>query len=199
MAACACLARVEGVPLGENWEFSLPVSGLDTPLPCAVTSVRTACLVTLSLPLPERTEQTSLPLTDGSVSLPGVFFPGGSCLIAPAGSIARTSAAEAMRFWGTLLPGSASALLIWNEGATSFDPLVFRKAAGTAEWRGCCAMGAAAIGAWLTCQRQKNQCMTLKQPGGTMAVTTRWQDGLAALSVSGSVEWLRSRSVNVVF
>ena len=199
MAACACLAREEGVPLGENWEFPLPVSGLDASLPCAVTVVRTACLVTLTLPLPERMEQTSLPLTDGSITLPAVSFPGCSCLIAPMGTVARTSAAEAIRFWGTLLPGSSSALLIWNEGASSFDPLVFRKAAGAADWRSSCATGAAAIGAWLTAQRQKNQCLTLKQPGGTMAVTTRWQEGLTALSVSGSVEGLRSRSVNVVF
>lgn len=199
MAACACLARMEDVPLGADWQFALPVSGLGDPLPCAVTPVRTACLVTLSLPLPEQMGEKSFPLTDGTISLPVVSLPGLSCLIAPAGAVARTSAAEALRFWSTLLPGSAAALLLWNEGAGILDALICDKASGQCRWVDSCAAGVGAMGAWLTTQRRKNQCLTLKQNGGPMAVTTRWQEKLEGLSVSGSVEWLRRRSVNLVF
>jgi diaminopimelate epimerase len=151
------------------------------------------------MPLPERIEPMDLPLSDGSLTLPVVFFPGIAHIVAPAGGVRRTAAEELLRRWSGLLPADAVGLLLWNEGTSFFDPLVYVKATDTAVWERGCASGSAAIAAWLTAQRGQDQCLSLKQPGGTIAAVTRWQDRLTALTISGTVKLGEEKTADVVF
>ena len=55
-------------------------------------------------------------------------------------------------------------------------------------WERGCGSGSAAIGAWLTSVRGREQCVSLRQPGGVIQVVTRLAgEKLAALTITGTV------------
>ena len=199
MGLASLMAFENGLNIGDSWDLPVEVSGADAPVACTVTPVWSCDMVTVSMPLPERVTDVTFPLTGGSVTFPVVTFPGISHIIVPAGTVDRTAVREVLPYWANLLPTPAVGLLIWNEGASFFDPLLYVKATDTTAWTQSSADGSAAIAAWLTEQRQVDQCLSLKQPGGTIAAATRWQDGLTSLTVSGTVVLQKDKSANIVF
>ena len=190
VALTAWLALDSGVPTGETWDFPLALSHGLPSLPCAVTPVNTCCLVTVTMP-PAEVTAASLP---GDLTLPLVRFPGSSFLIAPAGTVQRTAAAQLLPRWAAALNVPSLGLLFWNEGARSFDPLIRSSAAGSPVWRQSSAGGAAAMGAYLC--GSLGQTVSLHQPGGVMAVT-RTDEG--AFTVTAAAEVGRGRTVELVF
>ena len=62
-----------------------------------------------------------------------------------------------------------------------------------------CGSGSAAIGAYLTKKHGAPQCVSIRQPGGAIAVTTRCaEDGaLSSLTISGTVLLGRSKKADV--
>lgn len=200
MAIAALTAFESRLAMGESWDLRLAVSGVKEPVDCTVTPVWSCDMVTVSMPLPEKIADVTFPLTGDSVTFPVVSFPGVSHIIVPVGAVDRTAAREVLRYWSDLLPTPAVGMLFWNEGASSFDPLLYVKATAATRWAPSSADGAAAIAAWLTVQRRADQSLSLKQPGGTIAAVTRWEsDGLAALTVSGTVTLKKDKSADIVF
>jgi hypothetical protein len=199
MAAASLLAFDEKAGFGETLTVRLQVAGVPGSVTCEVTPVRTCDLVTLAMPLPLAITDTSFPLTDGSITYPVVSFPGISHVIVPAGTVDRASAQEVLGHWSALLPSPAAAMLFWNGVDRSFDTLLYRKAAESAEWLNASADGAAAIAAWLTTRQREGLSLSLKQPGGVTAAVSRWQDGLVSLTVSGTVSLVKDASVDLVF
>lgn len=187
MALCAWLALQNDLPLGETWSFPLPLSAVPAPLPCAVTTVNTCCIVTVTMP-----DADFFSVRAGDLALPAVRFPGVSHVIAPAGAVSRVDAAELLRRWSRTLPDPAVGLLFWNGDALSFDPLILDGASGAAVWRQSCGSAAAAVGAYLA--GRAGETVSLKQPGGIMAVTRA-----DALTVTATAEVGRSKTVDLVF
>lgn len=198
MALASLLAFEEHLTVGESWDLRLSVSGVPEGLPCMVVPVRTCDLVSLTMPLPE-IRRMAFPLAGGSAAFPVVSFPGVSHILVPAGAVDRTAARELLNHWSALLSAPAVGLLLWNEGASFFDTLLCRKVPGTIDWLPSSADGAAAVAAWLTEQRGAGQSLSLKQPGGTIAAATRWENGLASLTVSGTVELIKDENADIVF
>ena len=66
-------------------------------------------------------------------------------------------------------------------------------------WERGCGSGSAAIGAYLTKKHGAPQCVSIRQPGGAIAVTTRCaEDGaLSSLTISGTVLLGRSKKADV--
>ena len=190
MALTAWLALDNGVPLGETWDFPLSLNGGAQSLSCAVTPVNTCCLVTVTMPQAEVTDFTP---SDG-LTLPLVRFPGVAHLIAPIGAVQRTAAAELLRRRGAALNVPSVGLLFWNEGARSFDPLIWDRTANSAVWRQSCADAAAAVGVYLS--GKAGQTVSLHQPGGVMAVTAT-EDG--GYTVTATAEVGSTRTVDLVF
>ena len=91
-------------------------------------------------------------------------------------------------------------LLLFDETAMRFDPLVYVRATDTAVWERGCGSGSAAIGAWMTKKHGKGQCLSLKQPGGAIAVATVWQDGaVTSLTITGTVALGKEKSVEITW
>ena len=196
MGVAAWLSRKDGV----SRKLTLEVSGAAEPVACAVTPVQGGWIGTVSMPLPERIAAVALPLPDGELSLPVVFLPGICHVIAPAGAVSRGRAEEHLRRWAPLLGAEAAGLLLWDEAASSFTPLVYVKETDTAVWEQGCGSGSAALGAYLTAERQADQCLTLRQPGGSIAVATRWDgERLASLTITGTVSFSAEKTVDLVF
>ena len=196
LGAWLCRNETEGV----SRHFSLDVSGVDAPVSCDVSVVRHGYIGTVSMPLPEKIETLTLPYGDGEISLDAVFLPGICHIIAPNGTVQRHQAEDALRKWADILPMDAVGILLLDETAMYFDPLVYVKATDTAYWERGCGSGSAAIGAWITQKQGKGQCLSLKQPGGTIAVVTVWQDRtITSLTITGTVTLGKNKAVDITW
>ena len=198
MSLGAWLCRDDAV--GTDRHFSLDVSGVDTPVPCDISVVRHGYIGTVSMPLPEKVETLTLPFGDGEISLDAVFLPGICHIIAPNGTVQRYQAEDALRKWADILQMDAVGLLLFDETAMHFDPLVYVKATDTAVWERGCGSGSAAIGALMTQNRGAGQCLSLKQPGGTIAVATALQgDVITSLTITGTVTLGKNKAVDITW
>lgn len=198
MSMGAWLCHQEGTAANTTRELLLEVSGVDVPVPCSITPMKDCSLGTVSMPLPEKVEPHTFPFGDGEITLSVVFLPGICHIIAPHGTVQRHQAESALRSWADALPGEAVGLLLLDEERMYFDPLVYVKSTNTMVWERGCGSGTAAIGTWFTATRKADQCLSLKQPGGTIAVVTVWSGtAVTSLSISGTVKFGESKSVEL--
>ena len=200
MGLGAWLCRDRKLSIGVTHEFSLEISGADAPVPCAVTPVTHGYLGTVSMPLPLAIEEREFPIGTKTQTLSVVFLPGICHIIAAAGAVVHTEAEGLLRRWSAELPGEAVGLILLDEEHTAIEPLVYVKPTDTAVWERGCGSGSAAVACWLTRKRQAGQCLSIRQPGGTIAAVTLW-DGAAvsSLTITGSVQLRREKTVDVVF
>lgn len=196
LGAWLCRGETEGV----TRHFTLDVSGVDYPVPCDISVVRYGYIGTVSMPLPEKIETLTLPFGEGEISLDAVFLPGICHIIAPNGTVQRYQAEDALRKWADILQMDAVGLLLFDETAMHFDPLVYVKATDTMVWERGCGSGSASIGAWMTKKEGKGQCLSLKQPGGTIAVASVLQDGaITSLTITGTVAVGKEKTVDIIW
>lgn len=193
------LCHQNDLPLGMTQELLLDVSGAEAPVPCSVTPIPECSLGTVTMPLPQRIEQRTFPFGNGEITLPVVFLPGICHIIAPNGTVQRYQAEDALHTWADSLPCDAVGLLLLDEDRMYFDPLVYVKGTGTAVWERGCGSGTAAIATWFTAARRTAQCLTLKQPGGTINAVTTW-DGSAVtgLTITGTVKVGKSKTADLL-
>ncbi len=194
MSYGAWLCRREGLAAGESRELLLEVSGIDAPVSCTIAALPGCFTGTVTMPLPERIA----PVRFDDRELPVVFLPGICHIIAPADTISLEEAESLLRRWSTQLPGAAAGLLLFDEARMRMTPLVCVKHTDTIVWEQSCGSGSAAVGAWLTASRQAPQCVSIKQPGGTLAVVTTWDgSALRSLTITGIVEIGCSQEVDL--
>lgn len=188
MSLGAWLSRENRLPWGEQHQWQLEVSGAAAPVECTVTAVRAGYLGDVAMPLPEEIGTQSFPLHGKDTPLETVHLPGICHILLPAAMIDRGEAEALLRLWSARLPEAAVGLLLWEEDACRFTPLVHVKATDTAVWERGCASGTAAVAAALTCRRRSGQCLSVKQPGGTIAAITGYEAGhLTSLHIHGAV------------
>ncbi len=200
MGLGAWLCRRDALERGATHQFALEISGADSPVPCSVTPVSHGYLATVDMPLPERIETRRFPTPEGELSLDTVFLPGICHIIAPKALIRRSEAEVLLRQWSLSLPGEAVGLILLDEARTAIDPLVYVKPTDTAVWERGCGSGSAAVACYLTVTRSAAQCLSIRQPGGTIAAVTCWEGGrVSALQITGSVALVGEKSVDVVF
>ena len=198
MSLGAWLCRDDAV--GTDRHLSLSVSGVSTPVSCNISVVRHGYIGTVSMPLPEKIKTLTLPFGDGEISLDAVFLPGICHIIAPNSTVQRHQAEDMLRKWSDILQMDAVGLLLFDETAMHFDPLVYVKATDTAVWERGCGSGSAAIGAWMTKKQGKGQCLSLKQPGGTIAVATVWHDdAVTSLTITGTVSIGKNKTAEITW
>ena len=196
MSMAAWLSR--DLPVGADRALTLPVSGAPEPVACHITRLEDCFIGTVSMPLPERIEQLSLPVGGVKETFPVVFLPGICHVIVPAELFGRAQAEETLRAWSGILPGEAMGLLLLDESQTAFTPLVYVKPTDSCVWERGCGSGSAAIGAWLTQVRGGGQCVSLRQPGGVIQVVTQTEGmALTALTITGVVHIGQSREARV--
>ena len=172
-------------PIGQTCRLALKISGAPALVECSITPLDGCFLGTVDMPLPEKIE---------TLRLPGI-----SHIIVPAQVLTRVRAEELIRRWAEVLHADALGILLLQEEELCFDPLVYVTQTDTAVWERGCGSGSAAIGAYLTKKHGAPQCVSIRQPGGAIAVTTRCaEDGaLSSLTISGTVLLGRSKKADV--
>lgn len=200
MSLGAWLCRKKKLAQGITHDFLLEVSGADAPVSCSVTPVRHGYVGTVSLPLPQAVEERTFSTGSATLTLPVVFLPGICHIIAPAGTFSRKESGEFLRRWSAELPGEAVGLILLDEVRMHIAPLVYVKPTDTAVWERGCGSGSAAVSCYLTHRQQASQCLSIRQAGGTIAAVTLWNgEAVSSLSITGSVQLMREKTVDVVF
>ena len=163
-------------PIGQTCRLALEISGAPALVECSITPLDGCFLGTVD------------------VRLPGI-----SHIIVPAQVLTRARAEELIRRWAEVLHADALGILLLQEEELCFDPLVYVTQTDTAVWERGCGSGSAAIGAYLTKKHGAPQCVSIRQPGGAIAVTTRCAEdrALSSLTISGTVLLGRSKKADV--
>mgnify|MGYP000473206187 CR=1 FL=1 len=102
--------------------------------------------------------------------------------------VGKTAHARGVKITGTMPNNGAVAGKITQKDGKYTIPMGFHDGSGSA-----------AIGAYLTKKHGAPQCVSIRQPGGAIAVTTRCaEDGaLSSLTISGTVLLGRSKKADV--
>lgn len=185
MSAAAYAARRDGLTAPD---VLLEVSGYSGLLRCRLDRRSDGLWGTVSMPLPERIAAAELP---GVGDVPTVVFNGITHCIVPSGAVTREAAEAAVRPLCAVLETDACGILLYDEPAAAFAPLVFVRSTGTAVWESGCGSGTAAVGAYLAFRANASETASLRQPGGTIAVSAEWTNGsVSALTITGHVALL---------
>ena len=200
MGLGAWLCRRDKLAQNVTHHFQLEISGAGHLVPCDVTPVRFGYLATVEMPLPQRMTQQTFPAPRGELTLPVVYLPGICHIIAPTPAVGRGEAEELLRRWSAELPGEAVGLILLDEEHTAIDPLVYVKPTDTAVWERGCGSGSAAVACYLTAKRGANQCLSIRQQGGTIAAVTAWNgQAVTQVHITGSVALMGEKELDVVF
>jgi diaminopimelate epimerase len=203
MSAAAYIALRDDLPAGRSSDIGLEVSGSDGVLTCHLECLDDRFLGTVAMPLPEEICSAALPLPEGVLprSVPAVRFPGIVHCIVSSSEVTQAQAAAVTRpqFSGlcTALHTSACGILLFDEAASAFQPLVYVDSTGTAVWESGCGSGSAAIGAYLHFRDGRGE-VSLRQPGGVIQVRSSMRGGsFTALSITGEVRKISSGTVEL--
>lgn len=192
MSAAAYAARRDGLNFRD---IPLEVSGYAGLLRCRLNRRDDGLWGTVDMPLPERIASVELP---DAGDVPTVVFDGITHCIVPAGSISREAAEAAVHPLCAALRADACGILLYNESAAAFTPLVYVRSTDTAVWESGCGSGSAAVGAYLAFRANASKTVSLRQPGGTITVSAEWTNGhVSVLTITGHVALLEQGSFEV--
>lgn len=189
MTAGAYLARSENLPVGAQADYLIDVSGTFQPVPCRIERISDAWRGTVCMPLPECLERISLQTDAGTVALPLVRLPGIAHIVAPVETGLNCAQIERrIRSWNDVVRADALGVLLYDEARQSIRPIVYVPATDTACWERGCGSGTAALGAWQAHRRQSPFSVSIRQPGGEIAVRAEANASrVASLSITGVV------------
>jgi diaminopimelate epimerase len=192
MSAAAYAARQDGL---SSLDIPLEVSGYSGLLRCRLDRRDDGLWGTVNMPLPARISTAALP---GVGDVPAVVFDGITHCIVPASAVTREAAEAAIGPLCAALGTDACGILLCDESAAAFAPLVYVRSTGTAVWESGCGSGSAAVGAYLASRRDASKTTGLRQPGGTITVFAEWKNGhVSALTITGHVALLEQGSCEV--
>lgn len=147
---------------------------------------------TVNMPLPDRFGTAELP---GVGAVPAVVFKGITHCIVEAKTMTPPEAEAAIRPLCSVLKADACGIMLYDEAAGSFAPLVYVLATDTTVWESGCGSGSAALGAWLAFKAKKDHTSELRQPGGAMSVSAKWDGRITGLTITGHVALLERGTI----
>ncbi|MCR5295292.1 MAG: hypothetical protein K6E30_09015 [Lachnospiraceae bacterium] len=188
MCAGVLAAAERGIVRGD---MTLRVSGAAGPVKVRVLRCEDGSWQgRVSMPEPFSIREAELP---GIGRRPLVFFDGIAHIIMegrPDRAAAEALAPKLARF----LQADAAGMMFLDPENETLTPLVSVPGAGTLCWENSCASGTAAVGAYLASKNGGSADLSLRQPGGSLAVSVR--NGRTIL-LSGSVRILRKETVSL--
>ena len=188
MALAALLAHEDGLSPGQETVIPLEVSGKEGLLTCRVRAEADCFRGTVDMPLPEKIEAVDVWTGAEMLSCPAVFLPGIVHAVVPVGAVDRARAEEAVQLLCAALRAEAAGLLLFDEAALSFEPLVYVAATHTAVWERGCGSGSAALGCYLAHRDKASRHVPLRQSGGVIEAEAVWAENrVAEVRITGQV------------
>ena len=190
LSLAAWLAKEKNLPIGEQTEIMLEVSGAETLVSCVMLREgENSFSGRVAMPLPDAIEERVFWLDGERLELTAVVFAGITHIIIPLslwGEGARQKAERAAQAWAKELP-AVFGLLLLDERAQCLLPLV---AVGEVSllWERGCGSGTAAVGAYLAAREKRDAVVSLKQPGGVLCAAVSYVQGkITKIELRGKV------------
>lgn len=175
MSLAAWLAREDGVADGE---IPLEVSGAAEIVLCRVRLAGDGIYrCALDMPLPATLET--------ACDFPVVRLPGIAHAIVEG---ADADAESLVRRIAEATGEEAAGVILFSRADLAIRPLVYVPAARSMVWERGCGSGTAAVGAYLALKRGADVELSIRQPGGVIAVRAACGDGkITSLAIEGGV------------
>ena len=198
MAAAAYLANQEQLLPGQSAIYPMEVSGTQGLISCRLERRIHRCRVNVSMPLPKRVGTVQLPLRGRAFSVPAVWFPGIVHCIVPEHFLTRGQAEEVIRPLCQTLRAEVCSILLFNESASSFTPLLYVAESDTAVWKSGCGSGSAALGAYLALRKGTDTSTPLHQPGGVITAAAEiYGKQVTGLVIIGKVRLVEMANIHL--
>ncbi|MBO5976464.1 MAG: hypothetical protein J6P94_04745 [Oscillospiraceae bacterium] len=134
----------------------------------------------VEMPLPLSCESVESPL--GELKL--MRFPGICHAIISTG-ISRSEAEKLIVPLCAKIGCEALGLMLLDEESRRLDPLVYVPGAESLFWERSCASGTTAVGAYLALREGKSLSVSLAQPGGTLSISAKHENGAVTKLLMG--------------
>lgn len=189
ISAAALYMLKKDPSVGDKEDVILEVSGADETLCVSVECVGEKSFSgTVSMPLPESNFDCELVYGDKSYTLPVIRMPG-ICHAIVTDGISPALAEKAIGEWCRQLNAEALGIMFYDEAQKLLNPLVYVESTQSTVWESSCASGSCAVAAFESFKSGESTSLSLKQPGGTLAVKSFCKSGaLFDLTLTGTVE-----------
>lgn len=155
-------------------KYSIPIecSGLNELLYCDITKKDNYFLGKINMPVPKTVENFDIKIAGKNYSLPVVYMPGISHIIAETEKLDI----DKNLFAETLIENNSSFTdveafgVMFYEKPDTITPFVYTSQVGSKVWERGCGSGSAALGAYLAITAGKSITVDVKQPGGVITV-----------------------------
>ncbi len=191
MAAAAYIASQREMETGERTDIKLEVSGAEGVLTCGVEKLEDGFRGTVDMPLPLGVKNEIYYIGGDAYDLPTVYLPGIRHIILPKKTIGegfKEKTERSIKELEAKINDDAFGIIVFDEEQCRIDPLVIVKSAGSIFWERGCGSGSEAAGVYLADRERKNISVGLKQPGGTIDVNVKYENGIKSVAISGKVQ-----------
>ena len=200
MSLAACLAKKEGLAVGEKKMYTLEVSGTENLVHCAVEAAADGFFGTVDMPFPHGIEKRCFLLAHQVYTFPVVHLDGISHIIWETEKITvrqKQLAEQAAAQWEAEIDAPAFGILLWEKANGILAPYV-RVKGGSQMWEASCGSGSCAVAAYAANCAKKSVTLSLKQEGGTLTASAQMTEGrLCALRLKGFVRILEEGSLRL--
>lgn len=191
MAAAAYMAAKKGISMGERMNIRLEVSGAEGVLTCCVEALEDGFRGTVNMPLPIGISSEKYAIDGKEYELPTVRLPGIRHIILPREEIGESfkeKLGHSVESLKTQINDDAFGIIVFDEPNGRIDPLVVVKSAGSIFWERGCGSGSEAVGVYLANRERRSMSVSLGQPGGTIDVDVKYENGIRTVTISGIVK-----------
>ena len=192
MSLAAFLVWRDKIEISDKLVVPLEVSGSNSIIPCEVSADGSNYSVEIEMPKPESVEIKSLKIGKDSYDAGIVSFEGIVHVIISDEQVEgdkRAFAENIIPILAERFTEEAIGVILFEQSTLTIAPLIYVKSVASLVWERGCGSGTAAIGAYLSFLREQSITEGVKQPGGTIAVNTVYNDGaVCEVSITGCVK-----------
>ncbi|WP_127505699.1 diaminopimelate epimerase [Paenibacillus humicus] len=191
MALAALIAEDSGLPSGKVMTVELEASGAERLVRCEASRAEDRFRCQVEMPLPRRIETKSITLGGEARSVGLVCYAESTHLVLEVESFSesiRTEACELARLLGAMLDDRLIGIMLYRPEVSEMQPLIYIPSLDSLVWERGCGSGSASVGAYLCWKKGRSVSLSLRQPGGKIAVEAESEGGsIRRLNIAGLV------------
>jgi histidine racemase len=191
MSLAAHLADEQGIQPNDPVGIVLETSGTDQLVTCLVRRVAEAYRCQLAMPVPIRIEQSTVMFEGDELTIAVVRYEDFFHVVIEADGFRqaeRRRAENLAKLLGVTSGANLIGVLLVKPESHELAPLIHVPALDSMIWERGCGSGTASLGAYLSWRNKGAIDVPIRQPGGSIRVTSDWEQGrVTSLRIEGTV------------
>ena len=191
MAVAANVAFEKGLKTNDFMEIFLEVSGADDLLACQVKNVDGSYYCQVKMPIPEKIDQRIIECDGDELNVAIVRYREFFHIVLEVEEFderMRSRAQKLAKLLGVTIGNALVGVLLFKPDTNELAPLIYIPQVGSLIWERGCGSGTASLGAYLSCKNKGSIESSIKQPSGTIHVSTFFsEDKIKSLKIGGLV------------